>query len=139
VNAFGQLRLAVIFHRVILPNGAHLDLNGFRGLNQVGELGLKDQVDRHYAQIFGVSLAIGAIAGLAQAQSTVGQDATGLDVYRQGAAANVSQSSARILDRFLNQLPTITIREGHRIKVYLANDLELPAYRATPLVTGGRP
>jgi hypothetical protein len=36
-------------------------------------------------------------------------------------------------------LPTVTIREGHRIKVYLSNDLELPAYH-DPLVTpGGRP
>ena len=69
---------------------------------------------------------------------TVGIDATGLDAYRQGVGASVSQSSARVLDRFLNLLPTVTIREGHRIKVYLSNDLELPAYRDTH-VTGGRP
>jgi type IV secretion system protein VirB10 len=139
VNSFGQSRLAVTFHRILLPNGTHIDLNGFHGLNQVGDLGLQDQVDRHYAQIFGVSLAIGAIAGFAQAQSSVGLDATGLDVYRQGVAANVSQSAARVLDRFLNLLPTVTIREGHRIKVILANDLDLPAYRETTLATGGRP
>lgn len=139
VTTFGQSRLAVIFHRILLPNGTHIDLNGFHGLNQVGDLGLRDHVDRHYAQIFGVSLAIGAIAGFAQAQSSVGLDATGLDVYRQGAAANVSQSAARILDRFLNLLPTVTIREGHRIKVYLANDLDLPAYRDTRQTPGGHP
>ena len=139
VNTFGQSRLAVVFHRILLPNGSHIDLNGFHGLNQVGDLGLQDQVDRHYAQIFGVSLALGAIAGFAQAQSSVGLDATGLDVYRQGVAANVSQSATRILDRFLNLLPTVTIREGHRIKVYLANDLDLPAYREITLATGGRP
>jgi type IV secretion system protein VirB10 len=139
VNTFGQSRLAVTFHRILLPNGAHIDLNGFHGLNQVGDFGLQDQVNRHYAQIFGVSLAIGAIAGFAQAQTSVGLDATGLDVYRQGVAANVSQSAARILDRFLNLLPTVTIREGHRIKVYLANDLDLPGYREASLATGGRP
>jgi type IV secretory pathway VirB10-like protein len=139
VNSFGQTRLAVTFHRVLLPNGTSIDLNGFHGLNQIGDLGLQDQVNRHYAQIFGVSLAIGAIAGLAQAQSTVGIDASSFDAYRQGAAANVSQSSARILDRFLNLLPTVTIREGHRVKVYLANDLELPAYHAAVVEPGGRP
>jgi type IV secretory pathway VirB10-like protein len=32
-------------------------------------------------------------------------------------------------------LPTITIREGHRIKVYLTNDLDLPVYAST--VPGG--
>ena len=34
------------------------------------------------------------------------------------------------MNRFLNRLPTITIREGHRVKVYLTSDLELPAYIA---------
>ena len=34
------------------------------------------------------------------------------------------------MNRFLNRLPTITIREGHRVKVYLTSDLELPAYGA---------
>jgi type IV secretion system protein VirB10 len=139
VNTFGQSRLAVVFHRLLLPNETRIDLHDFHGLNQVGDIGLHDQVDRHYAQIFGASLAVGAIAGLAQARTTVGLDATAVDVYRQGASANLAQSSARILDRFLNILPTVTIREGHRIKVYLSNDLELPAYREALRTAGGRP
>ena len=136
VNAFGQSRLAVTFHRVRFPNGRSLSLDGVHGLNQAGDLGLHDLVDRHYGQIFGTSLALGAIAGFAQATGTVGVDTTGLDIYRQGVASNVSQSAIRILDRFLNLLPTITIREGHRIKVYLSADLDLPAY--TDAVEGGR-
>ena len=86
-----------------------------------------------------MSLAIGAIAGFAQAQSSVGLDATGLDVYRQGVAATSRNRAARILDRFLNLLPTVTIREGHRIKVYLSNDLDLPGVSRGTLATGGRP
>jgi len=31
----------------------------------------------------------------------------------------------------LNLLPTVTIREGHRGNVDLANDLELPPYEET--------
>jgi len=34
------------------------------------------------------------------------------------------------MSRFLNRLPTVTIREGHRVKVYLTSDLQLPAYQA---------
>jgi type IV secretion system protein VirB10 len=132
VTTFGQVRLAVVFHRVLLPNGSRVDLETFHGLDQIGATGLRDQVDRHYAEIFGASLAVGAIAGLAQAQTSIGLDASAFDAYRQGAAANLAQSSARILDRFLNLLPTVTIREGHRIKVYLSNDLELPVYRDAP-------
>jgi type IV secretion system protein VirB10 len=139
VSTFGQSRLAVTFHRVLLPNQTSIDLDEVPGLNQAGDLGLVDQVDRHYGQIFGASLALGAIAGFAQAGTGYGFDATSLDAYRQGIASNVSQSSTRVLDRFLNLLPTVTIREGHRIKVYLTRDLELPAYQSAHPVAGGRP
>jgi type IV secretion system protein VirB10 len=139
VNTFGQSRLAVTFHRVLLPNQTSVDLDEVPGLNQAGDLGLADQVNRHYAQVFGASLALGAIAGLAQAGTGYGFDVTSLDAYRQGIASNVSQSSTRVLDRFLNLLPTVTIREGHRIKVYLTRDLSLPAYRPAASAPGGRP
>lgn len=128
VASFGQERLAVAFHRLIQPDGQAVSLDHFVGLNQVGDTGLKDQVNHHYAQLFGVSLAIGAIGGLAQADTGVGFGATSTDVYRQGVAASTAQSSMQILDRFLNVLPTVTIREGQRLKVYLSGDLTLPAY-----------
>jgi type IV secretion system protein VirB10 len=139
VSTFGQSRLAVSFHRVLLPNGEDLNLDQFRGLNQVGDLGLHDQVNRHYGQIFGVSIALGIVGGLAQGRTAVGLEATGVDTYRQGIGTSVAQSSTRVLDRFLNLLPTITIREGHRIKVILSQDLSLPAYTAARATQGGRP
>jgi type IV secretory pathway VirB10-like protein len=141
VNALGQSRLAVVFHRLLFANGARVDLESFHGLNQIGETGLHDYVDQHYKQIFGASLALGAIAGFAQAPTAVGLGATVFDIYRQSAATSVAQSSTHILDRFLNLLPTVIIREGHRIKIYLSNDLELPEYRDTLVdpIPGGRP
>jgi type IV secretory pathway VirB10-like protein len=128
VETFGQQRLAIMFHRLIMPDGYSSSLDKFQGLNQVGETGLVDQVNRHYMQVFGVSLAIGAIAGLSQANTRYGLDESAADAYRQGVATSLSQSSLRILDRYLNVLPTFTIREGHRVKVYLSDDLLLPAY-----------
>src|SRR5262249_6702588 len=53
LETFGQQRLAVIFHRLIMPNGYSLSLDKFQGLNQVGETGLRDQINHHYLQIFG--------------------------------------------------------------------------------------
>jgi type IV secretory pathway VirB10-like protein len=128
VSTTGQQRLAVVFHRLLMPDGYAATLDQFRGLNQIGETGLKDQVNQHYLQIFGASLALGAIAGVEQAGASYGYNTSGVDVYRQGAAQSLSSSGTRILDRFLNILPTITIREGHRVKVYLTDDLMLPAY-----------
>jgi type IV secretion system protein TrbI len=128
VANFGQQRLAVVFHRIIMPDGYSVSLDQFQGLNQIGETGLRDQVNHHYLEIFGGSIAIGAVAGLAQANTHYGFSESASDVYRQGFAASLSQSALSILDQFLNVLPTFTIREGHRIKIYLAADLVVPAY-----------
>jgi type IV secretion system protein VirB10 len=128
VERFGQQRLAVAFHRLVLPDATSVTLDQFKGLSQVGETGLQDQVNHHYAQLFGVSIAIGMIGGLAQLNTHAGLDATGADLYRQGLGASLGQSALHILDRFLNILPTVTIREGQRLKVYLSADLALPAF-----------
>jgi type IV secretion system protein TrbI len=127
---FGQQRrLAVVFHRMIMPDGYSVDLDQFRGLNQIGETGLKDKVNNHYVQIFGSSIALGIIGGAAEVSNTGGVlTGTGADAYKYGVASSLSQSATTILDRFINIPPTITIREGHRVKVYISQDLLLPAY-----------
>ena len=128
VDTFGQSRLAVVFHRVIMPDGYSVSLDQFKGLNQTGDTGLRDQVNNHYARIFGVSLAIGALGAIGEAGTAGGLNASNADLMRQGFAQSTAQSSAQILDKFLNVMPTVTIREGHRVKVYLSGDLALPDY-----------
>lgn len=128
VEAFATTRLAVVFHRLIMPDGYSASLDQFKGLNQAGDTGLRDKVNNHYARIFGASLAIGALGAVAEAGTGSVLTQSGTDRLREGFAASAAESSAQILDKFLNILPTITIREGHRVKVYLAGDLSLPAY-----------
>ena len=128
VEAFGQTRLAVLFHRLLMPDGYSVSLDQFKGLNQAGDVGLRDQVNNHYLRIFGASLAVGAIGAVAEAGTGVVLTQSGADRMREGFAQSTAQSSAQILDRFLNILPTVTIREGHRVKVYLSGDLALPDY-----------
>jgi len=128
VDTFGQTRLAVVFHRVLMPDGYSVSLDQFKGLNQIGDTGLRDQVNNHYLRIFGVSLAIGALGAVAEGGAAGSLTASSVDLMRQGFAQSTAQSSAQILDKFLNVMPTVTIREGHRVKVYLAGDLALPDY-----------
>jgi len=128
VEAFGQTRLAVAFHRLIMPDGYSINLDQFKGLNQIGDAGLRDQVNNHYLRIFGASLAIGALGAVAEAGTGGTFNASGADLMRQGFAQSMAQSSEQILDKFLNILPTVTIREGHRVKVYLSGDLAMPDY-----------
>src|SRR5260370_25299583 len=94
VEGFGQTRLAVVFHRLIMPDGYSGDLDQFQGLNQIGETGLKDKVNHHYLQIFGASIAVGAIGGLAEVgtnTTSLGLAETPADAYRQGVATSLSQ------------------------------------------------
>ena len=128
VDTFGQSRLAVVFHRLLMPDGYSVSLDHFKGLDQIGDTGLRDQVNNHYLRIFGVSLAIGALGAVAEGGTTGPLEASGSDLLRQGFAQGTAQSAAQILDKFLNILPTVTIREGHRVKVYLSGDLALPDY-----------
>jgi type IV secretion system protein VirB10 len=129
-TGFGQQRrLAVVFHRMIMPDGYSVDLDQFHGLDQIGEEGLKDKVNNHYLQIFGTSMALGVISGAAQiAQGGGIYGGSGPEVYTNGAASSVSQAATTIMDRFMQIPPNITIREGHRIKVYFMQDMLLPAY-----------
>jgi len=139
VTQTDQQRLAIAFHRLLLPSGRAVSLERTPALNQIGQAGLRDQVDHHYLSIFGATLAVGALAGLAQVNTSLGYDASWSDTYRQGVAGSVAQSSLHILDRFLNRLPTVTIREGHRVKVYLTGDLDVPLDDSPPSASGGSP
>ena len=124
-----QRRIAVVFHRMIMPDGYSVDLDQFQGLDQSGAEGLKDKVNNHYLEIFGTSIALGVIAGASQIEAGGGTITTsGSQAFTTGAASSVSQSATTVLDRFIQIPPTITIREGHRVKVYFMQDLLLPAY-----------
>lgn len=129
VGGLGQKRLAVTFHRMLMPDGYSVDLDQFHGLDQAGATGLADKVNNHYIEIFGASIALGVIAGAAEAtNANEGYDETGAEAYKTGIASSLAQSGSNVLNRFINIPPTITIREGHRIKVYITQDMLLPAY-----------
>jgi type IV secretion system protein VirB10 len=129
-SGFGQQRrLALVFHRMIMPDGYSVDLDQFHGLDQIGEEGVKDKVNNHYLQIFGTSIALGVIAGAGEIEQGGGTISTsGSQAFATGASSGVSESATTILDRFIQIPPTVTVREGHRVKVYFTEDMLLPAY-----------
>ena len=118
-----QSRLAVSFHRLILPDGRSVSLE-FHGLNQLGEGALKDRVDRHYFSMFAAVGAVGVLSGLTAARGNPYEG--GVAGFEDGAGQGLGQAATRILDRFLNRLPTITIRAGHRLRVWFTSDVLVP-------------
>ena len=121
-----------------MPDGSGVALDQFRGLNQIGDSGLRDRVNHHYWTTFGGAAAVGLVSGLSQLIGTAGfglGDGDRTVVIAGNAADATTQASAQVMNRFLNRLPTVTIREGHRIKVYVTSDLDLPAW--TPPFAAG--
>ena len=118
-----QSRLAVSFHRLLLPDGRWVSLE-FTGLNQVGEGALKDQVNRHYFSMFAAVGAVGIVSGLTLRGSN--PYGGGQESFQAGAGQGLGQAAMRILDRFLNRLPTITIRAGHRLRIWFTSDVLVP-------------
>jgi type IV secretory pathway VirB10-like protein len=139
VQAPGETRLAVSFHRLVMPDGRTYPLDKFMGLNRAGDAGLRDRVNQHYLSTFGAAAAVGLITGLSQflGANHIARDDVNRTIVIGGIDAG-GQATAQVINRFLNRLPTITIREGHRVKVYLTSDLDLPAYEIRPTVSNQR-
>jgi len=119
-----QTRLAVGFHRLIFPDGRWVSLK-FEGLDQVGTTALKDKVNRHYVQMLAAAGAVGILSGLALQGSN--PYAGGMQGFRAGAGQGFGQGATQIMQRFLNRLPTITIRAGHRLRIWFTADVLIPA------------
>ena len=115
-----QARLSIGFHRLIFPDGSWVSLQ-FRGLNQLGEGALKDQINRHYFSMFIAVGAVGVLSGLTAAGGNPYEGGT--QAMRSGAGQGLGQAATRILDRFLNRMPTLTIRAGHRLRVWFTSDV----------------
>ena len=130
VENWEQVRLAVTFRALVFPDGRVVPLGDSPGLNQIGESGLKDKIDRRYGSAIAAAGAVGALAGLSQAMSPQEAFVSRLGSARLSAGSGLSRAAERMLDRYINRLPKVTIREGHRIRIYLTEALELPAYHA---------
>ena len=121
VQDLWQGRLAVGFHRLIFPDGRWVRME-FAGMNGLGETSLRDQVNRHYLQMFAAAGGVGLLAGFAQAG--------GQNQFRSAVSEQMANTSLQIVSQFLNRLPEVTIRAGHRVNIRLMADLVVPAEAA---------
>ena len=123
VRGQDQDSLAVGFHRVILPDGRHIPLR-FQALNQSGQGALSDQVNRHYFSTFLAAGAVGVMSGLAAIGGT--PYAGGFPGFQSGFGQGTAASGQQVMRRFLNRLPEVTIRAGHRLRIWFTSDALFP-------------
>ena len=132
VGDWQQARLAVSFHRLVFPSGRYIQLE-FGGLDQAGATGLQDRVNRHYLSTIGAAGAVGIISGLTLRGSQ--PYAGGADGARAGAGIGLGRAAESVLDRYLNRLPTVTVRAGQRLRIIFTSDalVPRPAFRLQPV------
>ena len=125
VQGINQSRLSVTFDRLIFDN--YNIRMPFGGLSQAGEAGLNDKVKRHYLSTFGAAGAVGVISGLTLRNTqSYGFNVPAGQAARMEAGRSLGESTSAIMNRYLNRLPTIIIRAGHRIRIYFVSDLLVP-------------
>ncbi len=124
VQDLWQGRLAIGFNRLIFPDGRWVRMD-FAGMNGIGETSLRDQVNRHYLQMFAAAGGVGLLAGFAQGGVGGGQGQ-----FRSAVSEQMASTSLQIVSQFLNRLPEVTIRAGHRVNIRLMQDLVVPAEAA---------
>jgi type IV secretory pathway VirB10-like protein len=132
VSYKGAHRLFINFQRIILPNGASLDLppsrKALKALDETGALGVVSKVERHWFLQFGTAILFGALDGLAGAAQR------NRDVFSTRAVVigRTSENFERILENIMTQystiVPTIRVDQGKRMRIYLADDVLISPY-----------
>ncbi len=130
-------RLAITFETFQFPNGTTFTVKpDEQALEGLGIFGLQDHVNRHTARILFTAGLVGILTGwnASQVQGGTGNNGAydGTDLMRIQANNSMSKTAEQMLSPFLNAVPTITVDEGHRMKIWTSRDIPMDAYREAP-------
>jgi len=126
----GQARVFVLWTQARTPTGVVVPLAS-PGTDELGRAGLPGAVERHFWQRFGAAMLITLIDGAVQAGVQASAGGGGTVIYAPGASQDVL---TEVLKETVAIAPTVTKRNGDRIQVLVARDLDFrPVYelRAT--------
>jgi type IV secretion system protein VirB10 len=126
--SFGQDRVLLVWTRLIMPSGRSIVLERQPGADTRGFAGLEDEVDHHWARLFGAA-ALSTLLGVGAELGASNNDSAILTALRRGSTDSLNQTGQQVVRRNLNIQPTITIRPGFPVRVIVNRDLVLAPYR----------
>ncbi|HEL5340861.1 TPA: TrbI/VirB10 family protein [Stenotrophomonas maltophilia] len=129
--SYGQSRVQVVWHRIILPDTSSLTLDNLVGTDPAGYAGLEDGVDYHWGRIFaGAALTtlLGVGAELAAPENRQDGDRVVI-AGRDSAQESINQVGQEMTRRNLNIQPTLTERPGLPVRIIVNRDLVLRPYQ----------
>ncbi len=126
--ANGQNRALLVWQRLIYPNGNSIVLDGMPGTDEAGMAGLQDQVDYHLdklAEATALSTAIAYAGNLSRNPQSNSGGYSSSDVIGDAVAQQANRIGEKIIDKQLDVQPTITIRQGWPLRVFVNMDMVL--------------
>jgi type IV secretion system protein VirB10 len=114
----GQARIFVLWAEARTPMGVVVPLAS-PGTDELGRSGLSGAVNRHFWERFGAALLISVIDGAAETAAS--RDGNGTLIIDPSASQGVTTEA---LKGTINIPPTIAKRNGDRIQVLVARDLD---------------
>jgi type IV secretion system protein VirB10 len=128
---FGQRRVLLVWNRLVFPNGTTLDIAGSPGIDQAGYSGLSGKVDEHWGTM--LKSALLASVFIAGAEIVYDGDSNGNgenkspgDVAAESAAGAILDMGAKLMNRAADIQPTITIRPGKKMGIFVQRDVVFP-------------
>ena len=124
----GEARVFVVWTEARTPSGVVVQLDS-PGTDALGRSGLEGKVNRHFWQRFGAAALVSAIDGVVQSQ-VQSSSRSGTVVLDPTASQDVLTG---ILRSTVDIAPTIRVRNGARIQVLVARDVDFgPVYELEP-------
>jgi type IV secretion system protein VirB10 len=122
----GQKRVAIVWNRLIYPDGSSLNIAGSPGADIGGYSGIKGRVDNHYGQLLTAALftsAFVALADIAAGDTSDSDKKSAKDVLVETTGVTIANIGARLAERALDIQPTIVIKPGSRFNVMVQQDV----------------
>ncbi len=132
--AIGQTRAFVVWTRLITPQGVSMQL-GSPGTDALGQAGVTGRVDEHFFRRFGAALLLSIVGSAGQAAANAADD--GGDSITINAAGDASRVAEIALQNRVNIPPTIKVRQGSPIRIFVAKDLDFTGTPTAGPVYGG--
>lgn len=126
--AFGQRRALVVWNRLILPDGASINLDNLPATDAGGYAGLQDEVDFHGRRMAG-AIAMSTLLGVGSELSLDDGDDLARALQRS-VQQSATQAGQQVVGKQLDVQPTLRIRPGWPLRVIVHRDLTLRPWRA---------
>ena len=130
----GAARVFVLWTEARTPTGIVVPLDS-PGADELGRSGLAGEVNRHFWDRFGAAILISTLDGAVQAAVQSASRGGGPVIYNPSGTESVVTD---VLKNSVNIPPTITKRNGDRIQVFVARDVDFRSVYELRSVAIGR-